>query len=246
MSFAAIWLFLKSPLGRDLAMGLGIALLVAGASWYIYGKGFDSGKIAGAAEQLADDRKQQEQEHKQFMETLQSLQADAQAAHAEAAAQRKRADELSVALEQISRERAAARQQVSRVPDSGLKQDIVLKLALRPANDAAPDFYPAELRSIDDAVTQRPLVEQQIAKLDQKVDALERAQAAQADELKAVAGQRDASMLAYNQLMGHYVKAYNAFPHKGNLFLKIITFGIKGRAKHMDLPDPVTLQPETK
>ena len=55
--------------------------------------------------------------------------------------------------------------------------------------------------------------------------------------------QRDAQGTFALQVQQYYVACYNALPHKGNLFARIFTFGLKGRAKKLPFPAPETLKP---
>jgi hypothetical protein len=123
---------------------------------------------------------------------------------------------------------------VSGLADSEIKADLELQLG-------GPLENPAILRKADNIVTQYPTVLKQLDVLSSKVDVLNDELIATNKKVEAITVQRDAAIKFSSQVIGYYVKAYNASQKRHSLFIKIITFGLV-KDKHLDLPDPGSLQ----
>lgn len=233
--------FLLSPLGRKLAAGVAAAALLGGVVWWIYAKGKAAGQQAGAASQTEEDRRQMQAEKAQLAERIRaSEQREKQAVEAIARYQAI-ADAATRAISVVQAERRTVREKVEALPESALLPDIAAKLAVRAPNDPAPNFYPAELRAIDAVLTDSPLLKRENQLLGEKVAAIESKVEGLAERVQAVEAQRDAWSQWAHQVETHYVRAYNAIPRSGNLFLRVITFGVKGKPRKLDFPGPADL-----
>lgn len=233
--------FFLSPLGRKVGLAIGAVVLLAAVSATIYQRGKSAGYGAGQRAQLDDDRKSLDQERQQFQDTLRKAGDQISDANSRIESADAARTNLEHALAQVQVQRQQAAAKVASLPDKDLFVDVVQKLGTRDAGDATPNFIAPELRKIDQIVTDYGGIQQQLDKLgadqaaaNQKIEALN-------DKVKGLETQRDAALAWGNQLMGHYVKAYNAAQKKPSTFVRVITLGLV-HGKHLDIPDPVTLE----
>lgn len=245
-----MWLWLvaawSSPIVRKVTYLVGAVLLVGGLFWYTYRAGKSTGKQQGKQEAtvsaLDQDRAIYQRDR---LATAQALQ-DAVAREQEAAARWNAAEEktkaAAAAIKAALSARAESHEQVARIPDEKLFADVTRRLEIRAPEDATLFFNSVELRKIDTVLAEQPAVEAENRALDGKIAALEVKLNALAGKVDAVAQQRDAALRWANEVEGLYVKAYNAVPRKRNWLLTIVTFGLKGKPKKLDLPAPLELE----
>lgn len=230
--------FLLSPVGRKLAVLGSILIMAGGLFTAVYLRGHAAGKRAGIAAQIEDDRRQMLAERELFRHQL----ANAQERERQAAEQIRRyqsvAEEARRALAAVKAERSAAAEKTASLPDSALLQDVTGKLGLREKTDATPQLYARELRALDSALTDYPLLRRENELLQERTVALEGLAQGFEQQATAIAAQRDAWMAWASQVEVHYIRAYNALPKKGNRFLRIITFGLAGKARKLPFPSP--------
>ncbi len=219
----------------------GVLVAIAASYFYVYENGKRSGNAAGQREQLEIGKVEAAQERAGFLAALQTAQASESEARAGAEAADRKVQESSRRLSALEAARAAAQQQVGKVPNDGLVADIRGKLGVKP-DLQDPNLAPDELRAVDSIVTDYGNLKDQVAQFNAKLDALQDQVSHQGDRITAIQQERDAAIAGWNSAHSHYVEAYNAAQKKPPIIIKIITLGLyKGR--HMDLPDPVTLQP---
>jgi len=202
------------------------------------------GRQQGAAEQLEVDKQQFTGERQLLADQLAA--AEGREMHAlELLHQAQQAiDRTNQRLAETESERAAGRESVQSLPESELVTDIARKLALRPPTDTAPALSSAELRKADLLITDFPKLQQENTLLATKIQGLEDKAAAFDERLKAVTAERDVLLAWSNQVVAHYVRAYNVAQkvRRRPLLLKILTLGLLHDPK-LNLPDPVTLIP---
>ncbi len=230
--------FFLTPAGKKLAAVAGVLAVIGGTFAAVYLRGCAVGKREGAALQLEDDRRQMVAERRLFERQL----AGAQERERQAAEAMRRyqalAEEASRALAAVRAERKTAVEKTELLPDSALFSDVTDKLGLREKTDATPQFYPRELRALDATVTERPLLLRENAILQGRMGAIEGIVRGLEQKVSAIEGQRDAWTTWASQVETHYIRVYNALPRKGNRFLRIITFGLAGKAKKLPFPSP--------
>lgn len=218
---------------------VGLGLLIWGGLWarqhYI-----EQGRTEGKAEQAKLDETAREQERVAFEATLKAEQVravQAELRYQEAVALVRR---LNSELDSLRSQIVTSRQAIERVSDDQLFADVRAKIGMVPPTDTAP-FTAPELREIDVRVTEHPLLTKQVGLLEQKIKGLESEVAAQSDKLRAVEGQRDAAISAYNKLTEHYVAAYTAIPKKNRSVRCLWLWKCGTGFNKLQLPDPVTL-----
>ncbi len=230
--------FLLSPLGRKLALLGGIVTVVGGLFTAVYLRGHAAGKQAGTMAQFEYDRRQMLAERALFRRQL----ADAEERERQATEQIRHyqsvAEDARRALAAVKAQRSAAAAKTASLPDSAVLPDLTTKLGLREKNDLSPQLYARELRALDSAVTDYPLLKRENELLQDRTLALEGTAQGFEQQALAIAGQRDAWITWANQVEIHYVRVYNALPKKGNRFLRIITFGLAGKARRLTFPSP--------
>ena len=234
---------LVSPLGRKIAAGiLGLAI-VSGGAWWLYARGKAEGKLLGAAEQLEQDKESFERERQRFTETLAAAQQREDHALELLRQAQETIDRANQRIAQVQAERASQRQAIESLPDAELFADITKKLGIRAPTDLTPSLYPAELRRADLVITDYPISQQENQALGEKLAGLEDKVGALELRVEALAKQRDAAIEWGNQVVGHFVRAYNTAQkvRKRPLILKILTFGLL-RDPKLDLPEPVSLE----
>lgn len=233
--------FLLTPMGRKIGLAVAGVLVLATVSGVIYQKGKSAGYGDGQRAQLEDDKKQLDQQTQTFQDALKRAQNQVAQAQSQIDAANARSVILAKAIAATSQQRQQAQEKVSSLPDSQLFVDIVGKLSVRTPNDQTPNFTFSELRKIDATVTDYPQLKNQYDQLSARQVETENAVKAMDTKIDGITKQRDAAITYSNQLMGHYVDAYNAAQKKPSLFVKIITLGfVHGR--HLNLPSPVDLE----
>jgi chromosome segregation ATPase len=187
--------FILSPLGRKLAAAIAVIALLIAAYFYIYNKGHEAGRVAGAREQLEQDRQQFESDRQEFLATLQKYQERDDAA--KAVIQAKDSELLA-----LRARRTEAKAAVDRLSDV----------------QVASEVSASDQRELLRIAADYPLVLKQNDELGGKIAALEQ-------RVAAIEGQRDAAVAAYDKLVPLYTKAYNAAQTHHSLFVKIISLG---------------------
>lgn len=230
--------FFLTPIGKKLAVLAGLLAIIGGVFTAVYLRGRTAGKREGAALQLEDDRRQMIGERKLIARQVAAAQererqADEAVRHHKAAAA-----EALRELAAVRAQRKAVQAKVAELPDAALLTDVTDKLALREKNDSTPELYPRELRAVDAAITDYPLLQRENTILGERAGALEAIIRSLDQKATAIEIERDAWKLWAGQVETHYVRVYNALPRKGNRFLRIITFGLAGKARKLQFPSP--------
>lgn len=233
--------FLLTPLGKKIGIAVLGVVLLSGATAVIYQKGKAAGYGDGQRAQLEDDKKLLDQQTQTFQDSLKRAQSQVQAANAQIEAANARSAILAKAIAATSQMRQQAQEKVSALADKDLFADIVGKLAVRATNDPTPNFTFSELRKIDATVTDYPPLKTQYEQLAARQAETENAVRGLNDKVDGITKQRDAAITYSNQLMAHYVDAYNAAQKRPPLIVKVLTLGLY-HGKHMDLPSPVSLE----
>lgn len=244
----AAWAFVKSPLGRYIALaGVAVALFVGFAVHFRA-----QGKLEGQQQATDDFLKQQTK--------------DKDVAHADAVAHinadnlkdQQSAVALNTALIAIQgatttingliAQRKAATSAVAATSDGDLHAFTIRSLNLRAKTDLTPGYISVEERAIANAVVDDPVCRQQADVDDpQKMNQMQNANNIQLTQLATAKDRYDFLAGYTTRLEGFYVTAYNAAEkNTGNKFLRVITFGIKGKPNKVSLPDPLQLAQEVQ
>lgn len=194
-----------------------------------------TGFTKGSVSQLQTDKQQLDQLTSQYHDALANAQRTIDSSNAKVAALDSQLQGLQVQFLALASQRQQGQQQISKLPDSAVQGDLETKLGGSLAD-------PTILRKADSIVTDYPIVLKQIDVLTAKVDGLDSKVKVLGDKEAAVEQQRDAAIQFGNQVVGFYVKAYNAAQIHHSKFIKIITFGLV-HDRHLDLPSPTTLKP---
>lgn len=233
---ALIWAFVKQP---KVLAGIGIVLVLTFGAWKIHDLGKQAGQQSTNQQVVEDDRKAVVSE----VTALAKNQAAYEEREKQREAERRAADaRANQALQQITALRAtieASRLQVEHIPDEHLLLDIRTKLNIAPDNQE-PHFVAGELRAIDQAVTAKPLLEESIKSLTQRVEAIESREKKTQEQLSDAQHQLDAEQQAYKSLLGHYSTVFNAVPRKGRSW-KCLWIARCSAAKRLPVPEPAAL-----
>lgn len=148
-----------------------VVSLVAGFALYFEHKGRTSQKNEDDQHQAAEIEKSRK-EASDAKDQVVKLSTD-RANAAEARAQEAQAQFTALAgvLSTLQAKSQAGRDQVSKLADSELHGDIVSKLGIRKPGDATPGYLPQEERTLDDTLTQYPIVQQENTTLQGQVTA---------------------------------------------------------------------------
>lgn len=243
-----VWLLglWANPWVRKITLVLAIVLGV----WLAYKWAYRSGKAVGKEEGLQEgkasqvelDKRQFTEMREDYLNKMSELTDQIKTSNARVLAADARLGDATRTIQALAASRQLAQDKVQTLSDPEVVLDLAQKLQLRDLTDKTPQLYPRELRKADLIVTDYQNLQAQGQALTDKVDAVTEKVNALSQKLDAVEQQRDLAVQWGNQVEGYYVKAYNAVPKKGNTFLRIITFGIKGRAPKLDFPDPVDLR----
>jgi hypothetical protein len=232
----SLWLFLKALSPRTWIIA-GLIGVVGYTGFRLYHLGIEHEALKAQQATLEADKSEAQKERDAFEEQMKTAQATEASAIATIQAQNVRLSALDSRLASDRLRVTASLAQVAAIPDPQLFGDITQRLAKRQPTDAAPTFYPAELREIDVRLAQLPPVEAQMSDLSAKVDTLQLKSAAQDLNIAALKTERSALFLYASQLHDHYARAYAlAQPHV-SLFVRIVSFGMK-RPKKLTLPAP--------
>jgi hypothetical protein len=230
----AIWTLIKRP---QVLLGLLVTTAVLSAfAWYgahREAQGYQHGSV----DQLKTDKDQFNQVLKQYDDKLQQAQAVINADDIKLSTIDSQLKTLQVQYQGLALQRQQASQSIQSLPDAAVQGDLETKLG-------GPLSSPTVLRKADSIVSDYPLVLKQvdiananIASLNAKVDVIN-------DKVTQITKQRDAAIDFGNQVVGYYVKAYNAAQIHHSRFIKIVTFGLV-HDKHLDLPSPTSLNVQT-
>jgi hypothetical protein len=188
--------------------------LVFGAYWYAVNH--------GKAVQKDEDNKVQAQE----LEKARQVGADAKdllvkQAHdheleADQRAQEDRAKNAALVsvLQGLGVKEKEGKTQVSQLPDSELRSDIIHKLSVRAANDMTACYLPSEERVLDNAITQYPLCVQGKAVLTEQVTTKEHEVQDQVVMASSKQATIDALQVYITQLEKDYKVLYDQHPPK--------------------------------
>jgi hypothetical protein len=246
MTFAAVWMFIKSPIGRYTLAALALAgILWAGAVHFRH-----QGQLEGKQE--ATDKLTQVMQHEhetdrqdtnnllsKYDQRFQSFEQKLNAA-ADREAQQGRI------IADLVKQRAAASASVDKLKDAELHDFITATIALRDKLDKTPGYTAGEERVIAHAVVDDPLCRKQSEEFPAQLQACKDGQ----DQLK---GERDTVQSKYStlagytgRLEGYYVEAYNAIPRKGNFWMRVVSMGFAGKPKKITVPDLKALRGEAQ
>ncbi len=176
----------------------------------------------GAQAQKEADAQKQEQQIEATRKTASDLQAkavdhaneDATAADARAQMAEQQFVNLVGLLQRLADKRQAGTDQVAKLPDSEVHPDIVAKLGLRPSGDQTPGYLPKEERAIDNAVTQYPLLQNQVDNLFKQVQQSQDDVEAQKDKVKAKQEVIDAQEAYRRTLEAGFKQLFDLHPPK--------------------------------
>lgn len=226
---------------RIFAIAIILLAMAIGLGRYGHAR-YVAGHLAGAREQLDADAKQYGAEIAARDAALKAASAQEAEFTRQMSESAQMVAKLSARIKNLAQESLDAHAIVSKIPDNLLFSDIRHKLGLVDAILPEP-FTPGEMREIDQRVTQHPILIRQVTSLTDQTAAL-------SNQLKATEGQRDSikeEREAWKdfaaRVQAHYVACYNAFPRHRNWPLTIVTFGLKGKPRHLDLPKPGDLRP---
>jgi hypothetical protein len=202
-----IWLL--GPIGRWVLVSVGVMGLLLGARFYFVHEGIEEGKRQAAVTTAQDDAARTKVERDQLLATLSENTKVISAAtqRYEAAAARER--QVISLIQGIQTQRDVGRAQVQQMTDSNLHPYITEKLGVRPGNDLAGGYYPAEERKIAECVTDYPLCKKQNDEYVKQTDELREQTSALNDRMDGLTKQVAALQGYSATLEGHYALLYN-------------------------------------
>jgi hypothetical protein len=240
----AVWIFMKSPLGRWVAAGALFLAIICGIYW----KGHNAGQAAGEEGQKQAQVQDIEDQHKITKKDVDAggtaSEARLKALEDNAAAQTRLLLQMSAQFALLAGQRQAAAAQTASLTDTQLHPATVQQLGLRAPNDPNACYNFAEERAIHDAVTQYPLCDRQVKTAVAEREAAEAGKAtveAQVRELRS----RQGELTAYQaKLEGWYRELYNLHPPKYRS-AKCVWIWKCGKRK-LAVPPPNELKAEAK
>ena len=176
-----MFLFLNSPLGRYLAIGLAVMVVVGGLAWKIYAQGKAAGK---KAEKISELEESNEKMNREFSELgnlvkdqrakLDKMDDELRLARVERERYRQESDRWASVVNSISAQRQVIHQQVDRMSDSEVAPAIKQALGLRAPEDyGRPGFLPEEEKDLLRCVLDRPKCQEQNQALTKRIENLE-------------------------------------------------------------------------
>ncbi len=238
--------FVTSKTGMYVVGGIATVGLLLGVRSHFIHQGQLEGQQTATDTMTAQRDKERQQDRDQLAEIVKQANSTIAAAQAQLAEASQREQAASQAIRALAVQRTQAQATVNGLKDSDLHDFIVgpKGLALRPSTDRTPGYNPAEERALASCVSDYPLCKDttdkqanQIASINDKVDALQKQQ-------NAMQAKYDALATYTNTVERDYTDLYNSFPRKGNTFLRILTFGLAGKPKKLTAPDPKVLFPQ--
>ena len=235
----AIWLFLKALSPRTWII-VGLVAVVGYTGERLYHLGIEHEVVKAKNATLEEDKTEALKEREAYQARMDSAEKTEQAAMATIAAQNVRLSALDSRLAGDRQHVTAAVAGVATLSDPQLFGDVTQRLGVRAQADRSIAFSASELREMDVRLAQLPPLEDQLADLGTKVDALQLRSTAQGQNITALEGERTALFVYASQLHEHYAKAYAlAQPHV-SLFVRIVTLGLK-KQKKLTLPAPAAI-----
>lgn len=236
------WNFLKSPLGRYLMIGLAAIVLVLSLRAHWMHQGHEEGKQE-AITQTADEnektraaaRQQATDAIKQADQALLAAQTRMNALSAQVTAQ-------AQTIQVLAAQRQATAARVSTLADPEVHNFVIQTLALRKPGDLTGLGYTvAEEREIAFRVADDAQCKDQANKQADQIKTIQ-------TQVENLQGQMHDMNVKYDALSsytvtveGDYTFLYNHWPRHSSVFLRVITFGLKGKPKKIPAPDPATL-----
>jgi hypothetical protein len=239
------WL-LTTKLGRQVAVGSAIAVLLGAAFLIVRHKLIERGKELGRAEQLETDNRAWGRDRAAYVESLNSASQRLQEASKAITQYESTLAGLRGQVTALDASRRASQELIANLPDAQLLSDIRSRLGAADSRLPTPDspsLSPTELRACDSCLAELPLLTRENGALREIISALEGKSAAQQTALAVTETQRDVAVAYANRLEGRYVEAYNLAQRvrRRPLILKILTFGLLKDPK-VALPAPVSLK----
>jgi hypothetical protein len=235
----AIWLFLKALSPRTWII-VGLVAVVGYTGFRLYHLGIEHEVVKANNANLEADKTEALKERDAYQAHMDAAERNEQAALATIAAQNARLTALDSRLASDRQRSTAAVAKVATLSDPQLFGDVTQRLGVRAPTDRTALFSASELREIDVRLAELPPLQDQLADLGTKVDALELRSTAQGQNISALEAQRSALFIYASQLHEHYAKAYAlAQPHV-SLFVRIVTLGLK-KQKKLTLPAPAAI-----
>jgi hypothetical protein len=202
-----VWSFLKSPLGRWIAIGAVVLVFLLGARAHYLREGRRQGLETGHVEAS----QQIEQVRAQAALSLEATAAQAKASIAAAdqrtAAVMTQLAQYAATLKQLAQAKQVADEKVNALPDASLHAYVKQTLGL--SADPTDDYTAPEERQLARCVTDLPACQQQLGVMQKAAGAQEEKTAAAEDRATALAKQLDATQQYGRSLYTDYARLYN-------------------------------------
>ena len=221
---------------KGILVGLLVASLVAGVAYWGHTK-YEAGHQDGQIAQVTDDAAQYKVALAARDTALSQAVNQLQTVNNQLAQYTALSTTLANQLVTVRQQATMAASQVAAVPDAGLFNDIRTKLGQLPLT-APPQYSSGELRTLDTDATAAPLLSKQVDLDTQSITTLSQEVGLQKQQLLLTQQEVQAWQNYSSVLTTNYIECYNALPHRRNLFLTIVTLGVKGRAPKLALPKP--------
>jgi hypothetical protein len=246
MTFAAIWTFVKSPVGRYAVAAIALAGILWAAAAHFRHQGQLEGKQEATDTLTQQMQKQHEADRQDTNNLLQQFDQRFQGYEAKLDAAAQREEQQAKIIADLVAQRKQASDKVDGLKDNELHDFITATIALREKTDKAAGYTPGEERVIAHAVVDDPLCRKESQTFPAQLQACK-------DGQTQLTGERDVNLGKFNaladytgRLEGYYVEAYNAIPRKGNFWLRVISLGVAGKPKKIAVPDLKALKGEAQ
>lgn len=236
MTLTAVWMFLRSPIGKRLLLGAAAAMAVYFVCLHFIEVGRLKGEAAATQRSVETMNQSKASDASATKDRLDAHDRRIEELAASAASSGAQANQLGALVIELAKQRGVAVAKADQVPDAGLHAYNVDQLHIRGPDDRTACYLPAEERAIGKCLAAQPYVDEEIAKASDRADKLE----AEVRDVKGQVAEHEAKFVDLagytTRVEGYYVSLYNltAKPKRG---LKCVYLWSCARPK-LPTPDP--------
>jgi hypothetical protein len=197
---SVIWALLISPLGRRIALAVGIVALALGIRWYFLSEGQRQGRLDALQESSNSSQVQRDADRKNTETVLSRYDSLLAQYDEKLKAAETRVARAEVALVTVKAQQQQAASDVAGVSDSSIHKFVKSQLG---ATDSGPFTLPEE-RSLATCMSQYPLCQKEADAQRDRADASE-------EQIHAIDGKVDTLSAKFDALAGYTVRLEGAY-----------------------------------
>ena len=227
--FAAIaGFFLRTPIGRAIGIAALSLALLAGLRWHWRGEGARDERERIGTQEIEPLKKQMESARAEFATDLKAERDKSAQKDVIIEKQTELIARLDARIADYDRQRAQQAQNIARMSDTEVFQDLTRRLGVRDAKDAAPQLYPGEIRKADTLLADAEIQARKLADVETKVDAQAKKYDALAEKQGSTERQLQLALTYIDRADARFAEAYNVFQrtHPRPLWQKVLSFGL--------------------